>query len=427
MGEDKNKSLIIKIGCVIAAFFMWIYTSNESSAIQIRIIKDIPVQIINAESLGDSGLILSTNYDYDISLKVSGTAAAIYAAGAEQFKVVADLNGYILNEGLKKIPVEIVKSPESVNVVNDTTLWVEIKLDKLVTKTLPVSIHTVGSISDKYYQFDAEIEPSSVIVTGSEEYVNKIQNIYAELNIQDTTDDLMLTVPVVAVDSLGKKIAGVTINPSTVKVSIPVKKIKSVKVQISTKGILASGLLLNSITPEFKWIKITGDEELIKSIITIETEAIDLSKITLTSNKVTAKLVVPEGVKIVSKNEYIDIVVELDKIVEKNMTLNIESRNLKDDLTAKYTNESISLIISGAEKVLSKIDNESIKAFLDFTELNQGEYNMSIKFDKPDNINIISQNTQIIRVIVENIPLEDEIVNNINESNEESENTNAEN
>lgn len=417
MGEDKNKSILIKIGCVVVAFIMWIYTSNESNTKHTRIIKDIPVQIINSESLSNSGLVLSKNYDYNISLKVSGTTSAIFAASPEQFQVVADLDGYILNGGLKKIPVDIVKVPENINVVNDTTLWVEIKLDKLVTKTIPVKIHTTGSVPTEYYQYEPIVEPSSVIVTGSEEYINKIENMYAELDIKGITGDLSQSVPVIAVDSLGKAIQGVTINPNTVKVSVPVKEIKSVDIDISTKGTLTSGLILNNITPEVKKIQITGDEEKIKSVSSLQIEAIDLSKLTEKNNRVKAKLIVPEGIKVVGQGEYIEISIELDKVGEKNLTINIENRNLGKDLIAKYTGESVSLIVSGAETILANINNENIKCYLDFSELNEGVYDIPLKFEIPDNLNIMSQNIRIIKVIIENTSSQEDMVNNDDSSN----------
>lgn len=428
MGEDKNKNILIKIGCVVAAFVMWIYTSNESNAKHTRTIKDIPVQIINSESLNDSGLVLSTNYDYTISLKVSGTTSAVYAVSPEQFQVVADLDGYILNEGLKKIPVDILKSPKNINVINDTTLWVEIKLDKLVTKTIPVKIRTKGSVPTEYYQYEPIIEPSSVIVTGSEEYVDKIANIYAELDVKGVTGDLSQNLPVVAYDSVDKIIKGLTINPSTVNVSVPIKEIKSVGVDISTKGTLTSGLILNSITPEVNKIKITGNDEKIKSINSIQVEAIDLSKLTEKNNKLKVKLIIPEGIKAVGYDEYIEISIKLDKVIEKNLNINIENRNLGNDLKANYTAESVSLIISGAETILANINNESIKCYLDFSELNEGVYDIPLKFEIPNNINIISQNIRIVKATLENVGSEEEIVNSEDLGNTtETESTNTQN
>ena len=50
---------------------------------------------------------------------------------AEDFTVVADLNAYALKRGEQKIPIEIRKSPDNINVINSDTLFITINLDEL--------------------------------------------------------------------------------------------------------------------------------------------------------------------------------------------------------------------------------------------------------------------------------------------------------
>jgi YbbR domain-containing protein len=400
LGEDKNKSIIIKLACVLAAFFLWIYTSNESNSLQTRVVKNIPVQIINTESLADVGLIVSIDQEYTISLKITGTAASIYAASADDFTVIADLNGYVLSEGTKKIPISILKSPESVNIVNDTTLWTEIKFDKLVTKEMQVKVNTVGSVENGYYQDDLVIEPSTVTISGSEQYVNKVSSIYAEINLENTNTDLTLSLPVLAVDSLGKSVSGITINPENVKVSIPIKGTKNVDIDITTKGSLQENIILEKITPSISQIKIAGDEDDIAAIDSISTEPIDLSKLTETSNKLTIKLDLPEDLVIVGDDDSIEVIVDLDKVTEKNLTIDIENRNLNSYLEVKYLTEQVSLIIMGGENILANVSSLNVVGFLDFTDLNEGIYEIPIKFELPSNVSVVSQNLKSIHVVI---------------------------
>jgi YbbR domain-containing protein len=400
LGEDKNKSIIIKLACVLAAFFLWIYTSNESNSLQTRVVKNIPVQIINTESLEDVGLIVSIDQEYTISLKITGTAASIYAASADDFTIIADLNGYVLNEGTKKIPISILKSPEMVNIVNDTTLWTEIKFDKLVTREMQVKINTIGSVESGYYQDDLVVEPSSVTISGSEQYVNKVSSIYAEINLENTKTDLTLSLPVLAVDSLGKSVSGITINPENVKVTIPIKGTKNVDINITTKGSLQENMILENITPSISQIKIAGDEKDISSITSISTEPIDLSKLTEKSNKLTVKLDLPEGLVIVGDDDSIEVIVDLDKVTEKNLTLDIENRNLNSYLEVSYSTEQVSLIIMGGENILESVSDLNVVVYLDFSDLNEGVYDIPIKFELPSNVSVVSQNLKNIHAVI---------------------------
>ena len=400
MGEDKNKSIIIKLACVLAAFFLWIYTSNESNSLQTRVVKNIPVQILNTEALEDAGLIVSIDEEYTISLKITGTAASIYSATVDDFTVVADLSGYVLSEGTKKIPVNILKSPESVNIVNDTTLWAEIKFDKLVKKEMQVKINTTGNVEDGYYQDSLVVEPSTVTISGSEKYVDMVSSIYAEIDLENTKTDLTLSLPVLAVDSVGKTVSGITINPENVKVSIPIKGTKNVDINITTKGSLQENMILEKITPSIAQIKIAGDEKLISSIESISTEPVDLSLLTEKSNKLTVKLDSPEDLVLVGDDEAIEVVIDLDKIIEKNLTVDIENRNLDSALDVKYVSKEVSLIVKGAENILNNLSELNVVGFLDFMDLKEGIYDIPVKFELPNNVSIVSQNLKNVNVAI---------------------------
>ncbi|SHH53725.1 CdaR family protein [Clostridium grantii] len=400
MGEDKNKSIIIKLACVLAAFFLWIYTSNESNSLQTRVVKNIPVQILNTEALEDAGLIVSIDEEYTISLKITGTAASIYSATVDDFTVVADLSGYVLSEGTKKIPVNILKSPESVNIVNDTTLWAEIKFDKLVKKEMQVKINTTGNVEDGYYQDSLVVEPSTVTISGSEKYVDMVSSIYAEIDLENTKTDLTLSLPVLAVDSVGKTVSGITINPENVKVSIPIKGTKNVDINITTKGSLQENMILEKITPSIAQIKIAGDEKLISSIESISTEPVDLSLLTEKSNKLTVKLDIPEDLVLVGDDEAIEVIIDLDKVIEKNLTVDIENRNLDSALDVKYVSKEVSLIVKGAENILNNLSELNVVGFLDFMDLNEGSYDIPVKFELPNNVIIVSQNLKNVNVAI---------------------------
>lgn len=100
--QSQQKTLIIKICCVIAAFILWLYTSNDGNTIKTNKISNIPVEIINSDYLKQSGFVLSPNQDFTTTLKITGKPADVYAVKPENFKLQVDLSVYALKKEITK-------------------------------------------------------------------------------------------------------------------------------------------------------------------------------------------------------------------------------------------------------------------------------------------------------------------------------------
>lgn len=395
--EQKNK-WIIKIVSVIVAFGLWLYISNvENNKIK-YLLKDVPVTLTNTDYLTQAKLTVLPKQNPTVNLNLQGIPTDIYSAKRGQFRVEADMSEYAFHKGENKIPVKIVDQPPNVYILNSETLYVTINLDELVEKTFSVNLDLDVKVKDGYYASDHIVKPTDVIVRGAAKYVNQVTAVSAKGEVKSADKNLNLTLPTVAVDSKGGTISDVDIDPKFVEVTVPVRKTKTVSINVKTKGSLGSGMILKSLVPTPDKIDIAGGD-LINSITSLDTEPIDLS--TLSPNKtIQAKIIVPSGVVLLNSDGTVKLKPSIDRIIQKTLSLDIQGKNLGDQLNAAMDQSKVTLVVSGSENLINGLKDGDITCTVDLTGLTEGEHTVNTNISIPDGITRVSASPQSVKVTI---------------------------
>jgi len=402
MDKDRKQQFIIKICCVIAAFALWLFISSTENPVTTYTIKNIPVELLNTDVLTHSNLILVPGQDLTISLTIKGANTNILLAKkAEDFKVVADLNAYALKSGEQKIPVEIRKSSDNINVVNSDNLFIKINLDELIEAKLPINVNVSGKPKEGFYASTPILSQKYATVVGGSKFVNIVKEVLIEENIQGKESDVTKTYKLKPVDATGKEIKEVVVHPSEMDVKIPIRKTKSVGVTVKTIGKLNPNFTLGSIRVLPERMDITGSAAALKQIENLNTEAIDLSKIN-NSTTLDVRVIIPSGLSLVNGNDsgMVKVEINLDKVVQKSISLDIKYINLDEKYEVKLEKNKISLMISGADSVIKSLDLQKISATIDLVNLVEGEHTIPVKISMPDGVNLISQELDKILVTI---------------------------
>lgn len=390
---DQKNTWLIKICCVIAAFALWLYVTNVENNQNPQPVS-VPVTLTGIENVAQQKLkILPPTQQYTVTLHVRGSLTDI-ALNKDQFKVIADLSEFQFSKGTKNIPVRIERQPANVTVLNTEGLYVSVSFDNLIEKTFPVKINVNGRVKDGFYApQNYYINPTDVVVSGAAKFVNQVSSVETTIDLKSAEKDLGFKLALKALDSAGKEIKDVDINPAFVDISIPVKKIKTVGINIKTKGNINSELALKSFQLLPEKVDIAGGDNL-NDITSLDTEPVDLS--TLTPNKtISLKIIVPDGVILTNSDGTVKIKAIMDKMIQKNFSLDIGVRNLNDAYDVTLNNQKVSLIISGAESRVTALNNEDFNCSIDLNSIvTEGEHTVPINLILPDGITKISQNPQ---------------------------------
>lgn len=405
--KNRKQQLIIKICCLIAAFGLWLYITSVLNPIK-TYKKNIPVTIINEDNLENFKLSLLPDQKPYVSLTLRGSINDIYSISEDQFKVVVDLSAYVLKRGENNIPVQIQQSPDKVNIINNDNLWVKVMLDDLIEKTVPFKINVVGKVKDGYFPLEATSSINEVTIKGAAQFVNYVQKAEVKCDITNAYRDLATILPIHAVDKDGDIIENVKIKPISAEVKVPIQKVKSVTINVKTTGQLSENRILQGVAASPEKVEITGEETLVKTIESLDTEPINLAEVT--GEEAVAKLVLPKGVELVKKDEVVKIKVYFNTVADKAVSLLIKTMNLPGDHTIQLDRDRVSIVISGLYDIVNNIKDEDIECFVDLQSLKEGTHNLPVKVNLPEGVNLVSISPDNINVTIKLIPKEEPTV-----------------
>lgn len=400
MEKSGKKQIVIRIACLIASFCLWLYINNYENPIKTYKIKNVTVQVLNQDLLKQNNLVLSPNQNFNISLTIKGNAMDVYSVKASDFKLVADLSSYALKKGDNRIPVKIDKCPNSINVVQTDSLWVDINLDEYAQKNVSVTTNIQGKPQIGLYSSEATVNPRNVTVSGPAKNIQLVDHVEVNVNVSNLSSDAELKVAPQPVDAKGNLISDVKVQPGTINVSVPIRKAKSVAVNVKTKGQPSSKVSIKSVYPEQNYVDVIGSESELANINSVDTEEVDLSGIT-GDTEMKAKINVPKNVRLVGSGT-INVKITTEQAASNtpssNTTLNvnIDSNNLDQKLKAEIKPSTIAIVVSGA----TEANNALVKANVDLSNLKEGTYDLPVNITLPDGVKKVSQTPDKVTVTI---------------------------
>ncbi|MGH4052221.1 MAG: CdaR family protein [Clostridium sp.] len=414
MDKAKKEQYIIKTLCIIAAFVLWLFITSTENPLTTYKIKSIPVQLLNTDELTSSNLVLvpDQNLTIELSIKAANTSTLL-STKADDFTITADLSKYALKSGEQNIPIVISKSPDNINVVNGDILFVKVNLDVLVENKLPITVNVSGQPSDGYYASQPILSQTSASVVGGEKFVHKVKSVVVEQDIKGVKDDVAKTYKLKPMDESGEEVKNVIVNPAQINVKVSVRKTKYVGVTVKTVGTLNSSFTLGSTKASPKQFSVTGSVEALDKVANLDTQDIDLSKIDK-STTISTKVIIPDGLTLVSGTDNVNVEVNLDKVVaekpvaevtadapvQKSISQGVTYINLNKLYEAKLSTDKDLLVVSGTQAIIDSLDLTKIVAELDLSNLVEGEHDVEVKVSMPDGLTLVSQNSSKVLVTI---------------------------
>lgn len=404
--KNKNKTLIPQIICLLLSFGLWIYISNVENPTRNIDVRNIPVELVNLDSLANSDFAVSENQKYTVDLKIEGPSTEIIKVKPEDFKIVADMSTYALKIGENTIPVQIISYPENITIKNNGFLGIKVNLEELVSRDIIIESKVKLKYKDNIYEMSKKVAPASVSVKGAKSSVEKINSAIIDGEESGISTDFEKSYDIKFVDSKGEEVKNITSNVDKAELSVDVSNGKSVPINLKTTGNPKAGMELMGYELSSNYINIVGSSSILADIKSIDTETVDISQLGDTS-ELDVKLILPEGVMVTSGQEYVKVKVMLkaeEKInenINKNLSIPVSYNNLKEDLILESSSEKVSVTVSGTQSDLDQINESSLSAVVDLSSVaDEGTYSYDpeVSFSSPANATIT--NTEKVEIVV---------------------------
>ena len=402
MDKSENGTLIVKIICLLLSFGLWLYISNVENPLRTYELKNIPVELINQDSLTNSKFAIINKQQFTVDLKLEGSSSEVVNAKKEDFKIVADMSTYALKNGENTIPVQIINYPENINIKNNGFLGIKVNLEELVQKEFTLKSKVKVAFKEHIYEKEQTISPSKITVSGGKSYVEKISDAILTGEEKDIDKNKQSEYDIKFVDSFGNEVSNVESDNKTAQLSIVVTNGKVVPINLKTTGAIPQGFVLDGYELSKNSINIIGDSKNLDKIQAIDTEFVDMSSLQPDS-EINAKLNLPEGISVQNGENSIKVKFNVTKEenTTKNFVCNVQYNNLNPTFLLESSTPTVNVTLSGTKTALDKISNKNINVILDLANVKEeGAFDYTPQGTLVDGNNVTISAVGSVKIVV---------------------------
>ena len=402
MDKSENRTLIVKIICVLLSFGLWLYVSTVENPLRSYELKNIPVELTNENSLTDSKFAIANKQQFTVDLKLEGSSSEITKVKKEDFKIVADMSAYALKNGENTIPVQIVSYPENIDIKNNGFLGIKVDLEELVQKDFTIKSKVKINYKENIYEKEQTINPKIVTVTGGKSSIERISEAILAGEEKDIDKNKESEYEIKFIDSSGNEVNNIKSDNETAKLSIVVTNGKVVPINLKTAGIIPQGFILEGYELSKNNINILGDIQNLGKIESIDTESVDISSLQADS-EVDVKLNLPEAISVESGENTIKVKFKVikEETKTKNLVCNVQYKNLNEAFSLDSSNSTTDVTLTGTQTALDKISSQNINVILDLANVKEvGTFNYTPQATLVNGNNVTIADVGSINVVV---------------------------
>ena len=376
---QRNKIVSILLSLIIA-IGLWAYVVSNVTPEDSNWIYRIPVTFSGEDGLfTDRNLVLSAGRDTTVDLRIYGKRSDLMKLNNTNITITADLS-QVTGAGEWRLPYEIEYpasvSSADISVENRSSYYINITVDKLLTKEVPVQAVFQGTVAEDYTTEPIELEHESLVISGPRDLVESVHHAQVVLereNVRATvSDNLSFTLydaegsPVES-DELRCLADGVVVDK--IAVLMPVNMVKEVplRVELIEGGGATQDHAVVSIEPAT--ITIKGDPEVLAGLNSVYLGTVDLASI---QTEVTEEfsIVIADGLTNLTGTTA-SVTVELRNLKTKTFRVsNIEYANAPEGLAAKVGTLSLEVQLRGPAETIDSLAASSIRAVADLSGIN---------------------------------------------------------
>jgi YbbR domain-containing protein len=365
---------------LVLGFAVWISAVTAADPDETRPPLIVPLEIIGQ----DPSLVITNSVpsSIEVALRAPRTVWAKITNQENAVRAILDLT--TLSAGDHELPIQISISVRPVQIVFAKPTTVAVKLEHLAVQTLPVRLTLSGQPAIGYQAGEVTVEPTEVIISGPQSLVDRVARARVLINLDNVRETIEQAMQIEIVDEQDVPLEGITVNPESVHVSIPLSQrggFRDVAVKVVVRGQVAAGYRLENISVFPPVITIFAEEPEVVSELdgVVDTQPLELQD---AKQDITTRLALnlPENVTIVGTEgtQTVQVQVAISPI-QTSVTLPnlpIQLIGLPDALAAQFSPQTVDVIVSGPLPVLEVLTPQDITVTVDVTGLDVGTHQL---------------------------------------------------
>lgn len=415
MKEKLVKNLDLKILAILLSIVLWLVVVNIDDPVKSVQFSDVPVQILNDDTLKDKGLVYDVVDDTDhINVSVSGRRSVIEELSKGDIIATADLKD-IKEDNTIEIKLSSNKYASDIDGIKSDEKFVNLDIEELRKTQKSIQVSVNGEPASGYILGDASPSLNMVEISGPASMIGQVAAVRAEIDVDGVMGSINANAPLRLYDSEDNLISDsrISMNISSISVSQEILMTKNVPLDFIISGEPADGYLVSGkANADNSVVMIAGKKNVIDGIssIKIADDSLDISGC---KNTVTADVDItnylPFGTRLVDDGKSRNKVrVEVNIVREAffNVSYDIDSVKIegapagvdvKAVVDGKYIRNGLNTVkVYGLPDEIAKV-NEDLNIYVDIdsymeenglTTLSKGTYWIEPSFNLPGSVHM---------------------------------------
>ncbi|HEX4898677.1 MAG TPA: CdaR family protein [Candidatus Limnocylindrales bacterium] len=357
----------------------------------------VPIVIENAPAdvvvLSNLGSVTRIRYvaPPDLGLRIDATT----------FKAVVDLAGVTPTGGPVSLPVSVEAVDSRIQVLDSEPGSIVVTLDRVGSKSVPIRA-VLGPIPSGLDAGDPIVDGTTATITGPQSVVDTVAEVQAFISIDASGVDINQLVDLQAVDAEGGSLERIDVEPTQVRVRVPVftdKRSKTLPVTPNVVGTPAAGFEVASIEVDPPAVSVEGDANDLAGLDRADTLPISVAG---ASSQVTqiVGFALPDGVQALGSST-VQVTVKLRPVTgTRTFEAGLVLVGARADLTYALSTDHVLVTIGGSLADLDRLSGVALVLTADVTGLEAGQHSVTVSANLATGLTLVGASPNPVTVTV---------------------------
>ncbi len=381
----KNKILtaLLSVGIALG---LWLYVVTVVSPNSDKHYYNIPVVMQGETLLQERGLMITTTEQPTVSLHLEGNRTDLDKLNTSNITINVDVSR-VYETGTHNLsftptyPGDVPNNAITVLSKNPGTITVTV--EERVSKTVPVDIQYVGTLSEGYMA-DKEnkvLDFENVNIVGPKGTIDRIAMARIDVDLEARSESISGQFRYTLCDEKGAPVDAelVTTDVENINLTLKILRVKEIALLVNVVEGGGANLQNTTVTVEPGTIRISGSDNLLENLESLELSVVNLEEIA-EDTVLTFPIKLPEGINNETGVTEATVDVKFNNLETKTLTVrNFTPINVPEGLTADVITRMLEVKIRGPKNAIKNITADDITVTVDFSQEQAGTVSVKAK------------------------------------------------
>lgn len=371
----KQKILYLLLSAVLA-FGAWTYVVTVVSPESEDTFYNIPVVLINEQVLIDKGLMVVSESNPTMTLRLRGNRSDLNGLKNSDITIIADLSKInAAGEQNLSCDISFTGASNAFEILDQKPTQITLQIAEWATKEIPVNLEYTGMLGPDYiaYKDEVELDRESVTITGPKNVVDQIAQARINVDLNNRVESISESYRYTLCDDKGNPVDASSIKTNAAEIRMTLRILRVKEIQLKVDVIYGGGATQENTTivQDFQTIRVAGSEKLLQNLGDI----LSIGTINLAELTESTELVFPvelnDGLINLSNIKEVKVQVTVPQRITSTISIpvsDIEIQGLPEGMALEFVTQVVEVTVQGPSNQVLKITAADIRVTIDVTD-----------------------------------------------------------